>query len=123
MDSLLNTESVVTCLLKLAVQSKQIKHKFWGSTKALEVTDILRRAKFLWFKNCQRKEFAEKVQELPLPAIARHSEDHYHSNIHIHEDKVLIQDLMKDGSKPSSSKFWTPYLFVYCASFLSDQPC
>lgn len=106
MEDVRSSDSAVTCLVMLArfhglaAQPEQIKHQFGDSTEEIDATDILRAAKFLKLKARKVHSPAEKLQDLPLPAIARHADGHYFIIARFHEGKALIQDPLK--TKPET---------------------
>ena len=129
MDGVRSSDSAVTCLVMLArfhglaAQPDQIRHHFGDASQpgdasqSIEPMDILRAAKFLKLKARQVKACAEKLQNLPLPAIARDSDGHYFIIARFHEGKALIQDPLKDKPETVSldvlENLFTGELFLF----------
>ncbi|WP_081869762.1 type I secretion system permease/ATPase [Endozoicomonas numazuensis] len=123
MDGVRSSDSAVTCLVMLArfhglaAQPEQIKHQLGDSTKAIEAIDILGVAKLLKLKARRVETHSEKLQDLPLPAIARHTDGHYFIIARFHEGKALIQDPLKDKPETVSldvlETLFTGELFLF----------
>ncbi|WP_257282035.1 type I secretion system permease/ATPase [Endozoicomonas sp. ISHI1] len=123
MDGVRSSESAVTCLVMLArfhglaAQPEQIKHQFGDSDRPVEGLDLLRAAKFLKLKARRTEVECEKLQDLPLPAIARHSDGHYFIIARFHDGKALIQDPLKDRPETVSldvlETLFTGELFLF----------
>ncbi len=102
MEDVRNSDSAVTCLVMmarfhgLAVQPEQIRHQFGDASQSIEAIDLLRAAKFLKLRTKRAEVSCEKLQDLPLPAIARHTDGHYFIIAKCHEGKALIQDPKDD---------------------------
>lgn len=90
-------DSAATCLVMLAhfhdvaAQMEQLQHQFGDSGTPLGDIEILKAAKILKLKARQIKIDFSKVQELPLPAIAKHVDGNYFIIAKIHDRKALIQ--------------------------------
>lgn len=102
MDGVRSSDAAVTCLVMLArfhglaAQPEQVRHHLGDASQPIAAVDILRAAKFLKLKARHVKIGAEKLQDLPLPAIARHPDGHYFIIARFHDGKALIQDPLKD---------------------------
>ena len=120
-------DSAVTCLVMLArfhglaAQPEQVRHQFGDADNGLEPVDLLRAAKSLKLKarrvRLSGKKRGEKIQDLPLPAVARHIDGHYFIIARIHEGKALVQDPLKDKPETVSldvmETLFTGELFLF----------
>lgn len=103
MDGTSRQDSAITCLVMLAhfhgvaAQQEQLKHQFGDSDTPLGDIEILRAAKILKLKARQVKTNTDRLQHLPLPAIAKHKDGHYFIIAKIHEGKALIQSPSKQS--------------------------
>ena len=108
MEDVRNSASAVTCLVMmarfhgLAAQPEQIKHLLGDDSQTVETIDLLRISKLLKLKAKRTEVSPEKLQDLPLPAIARDRNGQYFIIARCNEDKVLIQKT--SGEQPEAGK-------------------
>ena len=101
MDDVRSTDAAIFCLVSiaryhgLAADPAQLKHHFTDSATLLDDTGLLRAAKFLKLKARKIATDVSGLENLPLPAIVRHTDGHYFIVGKIHEGKALIQDPLK----------------------------
>ncbi|UYM17723.1 type I secretion system permease/ATPase [Endozoicomonas euniceicola] len=86
----------IDCLVMLAhfhdvaAQAEQLQHRFGDSRTPLGDIEILQAAKVLGLKAKQVNADSNKLQDLPLPAIAKHIDGSYFIVARVHEGKALI---------------------------------
>lgn len=90
------------CLLLLArfhdvpTDGGQILHQFGQSGRVLTTQELLRAAKYLGLKAGHRTVSWEQLRATPMPAIAQGTDGHYVVVAKVQDDKVLLQDPLKE---------------------------
>ncbi|MGB5467910.1 MAG: cysteine peptidase family C39 domain-containing protein, partial [Sedimenticolaceae bacterium] len=76
----------------LAADTAQLRHLFATASDLPETTALLRAGRYLGLRVRLIESRWQRLQELPLPAIAVHVDGHFFVLAGIRDDKVLIQD-------------------------------
>ncbi|WP_422450653.1 MULTISPECIES: type I secretion system permease/ATPase [unclassified Endozoicomonas] len=97
MSAVGTSDSAITCLVMmarfhgLAAQPEQVKHLIGDTEGVVDPVDLLRISKHLKLKVRRTQVAPEKLQELPLPAIALDKDGSYFIVARCNDDKILIQ--------------------------------
>lgn len=117
------TDTGLTCLLILArlhdlpADGSQLRHQFAQSGQVLSDTDLLRAAKHLGLKAGSVKTQWSKLQEMPLPAMAKLVDGGYLVLAKVGAEKVLIHNPVEARplfiSREQFEVIWTGELLLF----------
>lgn len=99
---------IIARFYDLPADGAQLRHQFGQSGRVLSDTDLLRAAGHLGLKACQLTTVWSKLQELPLPVMAKRTDGQYVVLAKVESDKVLIQNPVEARPVILSRGQWEP---------------